>query len=184
MAAAKPQCSATAKSTRKQCTRPAIPGGTVCRFHGGAAPQVRAKAEQRETEREIREEIARLDVDPVADPLTALAQLAGQVLAWKDALAEKVNELASLRYESYGEHSSGEQLRAEVALWERALDRCNTVLGTMARLNIDERLAKVTERQAEIVANAVVATIADLGLPKETQREARSGVVRRLRSVS
>ena len=28
-------------------TRPAIPGGTVCRFHGGAAPQVQASARAR-----------------------------------------------------------------------------------------------------------------------------------------
>ncbi len=29
------------------CKFPAIPGGAVCRFHGGNAPQVRAKAEER-----------------------------------------------------------------------------------------------------------------------------------------
>ena len=29
------------------CKKPAIPGGTVCRFHGGAAPQVKAKADDR-----------------------------------------------------------------------------------------------------------------------------------------
>jgi hypothetical protein len=40
-------CTARAKSTGKACTRPAIPGGRVCRFHGGAAPQVREAARQR-----------------------------------------------------------------------------------------------------------------------------------------
>lgn len=38
------KCRATARSTGKRCTRPAIPGGTVCRYHGGAAPQVQKKA--------------------------------------------------------------------------------------------------------------------------------------------
>lgn len=41
------RCTAKAKSTGKSCTRPAIPGGVVCRYHGGAAPQVRQKAAAR-----------------------------------------------------------------------------------------------------------------------------------------
>lgn len=41
------QCSATSKTTGSQCRKPAIPGGTVCRNHGGNAPQVRRKAEER-----------------------------------------------------------------------------------------------------------------------------------------
>lgn len=41
------QCTAKAKSTGTQCARAAIAGGTVCRVHGGAAPQVKAKAMQR-----------------------------------------------------------------------------------------------------------------------------------------
>lgn len=41
------KCSAKSKRTGKQCGQWAIPGGTVCKWHGGAAPQVIAKAEQR-----------------------------------------------------------------------------------------------------------------------------------------
>lgn len=42
-----PRCKATSKQTGKQCGRTPIPGGTVCRYHGGAAPQVKLKALQR-----------------------------------------------------------------------------------------------------------------------------------------
>jgi hypothetical protein len=38
------QCKAISKGTGKQCKRKAIPGGTVCRYHGGGAQQVKAKA--------------------------------------------------------------------------------------------------------------------------------------------
>lgn len=41
------KCSATAKTTGEQCTQWAMHGGTVCRMHGGEAPQVRAKANER-----------------------------------------------------------------------------------------------------------------------------------------
>ena len=40
------RCSATTRSG-KQCAGPAIAGGTVCRMHGGSAPQVKAAARER-----------------------------------------------------------------------------------------------------------------------------------------
>lgn len=45
-------CVAKAKSTGLRCTKYAIPGGTVCRIHGGASPQVKRKAEERWAELE------------------------------------------------------------------------------------------------------------------------------------
>lgn len=41
------RCSAKSKQKGVQCGRTAIPGGTVCRYHGGAAPQVKLKALER-----------------------------------------------------------------------------------------------------------------------------------------
>src|SRR5215207_4714486 len=37
------QCTAISKQSGQQCKRKAIPGGTVCRWHGGSAQQVKAK---------------------------------------------------------------------------------------------------------------------------------------------
>lgn len=41
------RCKATAKSSGDRCGNKAIPGGTVCRMHGGAAPQVIRSARRR-----------------------------------------------------------------------------------------------------------------------------------------
>jgi uncharacterized protein YjbJ (UPF0337 family) len=54
------RCTATAKSTGERCKQPAIPGGEVCRFHGGAAEQVENKAQER--------------LDKMADTATARMQ--------------------------------------------------------------------------------------------------------------
>ena len=40
------RCKATSR-TGKRCAQPHIPGGTVCRYHGGAAPQVKKAALER-----------------------------------------------------------------------------------------------------------------------------------------
>ena len=41
------KCTAKSKTSGKRCAQFAIPGGTVCRFHGGAAPQVQKSAKER-----------------------------------------------------------------------------------------------------------------------------------------
>lgn len=42
-----PQCKATSRGSGHRCKLPAIKGGTVCRRHGGSAPQVQKKARER-----------------------------------------------------------------------------------------------------------------------------------------
>lgn len=140
------------------------PGTGRCKLHGGSTGDHRTHA----LNEQARREIARLDLPPVEDPLTQLAAVTAQVIGWKDQLAVKVNELTSLRYEGEG---SGEQLRAEVALWERALDRCEKFLTAMARLDIDNRLAKITEARATAIIVVFVAALEAAGIEGE-QREA------------
>lgn len=41
------QCTAHSKQSKQQCRNGSIPGGSVCRFHGGATPHVKAAAETR-----------------------------------------------------------------------------------------------------------------------------------------
>ncbi len=41
------QCTAFSKQKQQRCARNAIPGGTVCYWHGGNAPQVKEAARQR-----------------------------------------------------------------------------------------------------------------------------------------
>lgn len=69
-----PRCKARSKTTQSPCKQPAIPGGTVCRYHGGAAPQVKAKAQERLLAIQF-PAIARLAqlVEQVEYPSTAMA---------------------------------------------------------------------------------------------------------------
>ncbi|MFJ9771222.1 hypothetical protein ACIRVF_08255 [Kitasatospora sp. NPDC101157] len=157
------------------------PGTGRCRLHGGNTPGQKVRAAQDIAEQEVRAVLAELDVQPVDDPLTALMQLAGQVVAWQTATATLVNRIGDeIRYEG---GAGAEQLRAEVQLYERAMDRANAVLSSIARLNIEERLATISEAQAERILGAIDAVLAHLGVTGVQAAEAKTIAARHLRSV-
>ncbi len=178
-----PRCTARKVHTKEPCGAYAVKGSTVCRMHGGGTPQVKAAAAARLVEQQARRVFGRLgDVStPITDPLSALANLAGHVNAWMEFLAGRIEDLKSLTYSS---EFSGEQIMGEIQLWERALDRCNAVFGTAARLNIDERLAAITERQAEVVMAAIDAALDAAGVAAEQRVPAKRAAARRLRVVA
>ncbi|WP_327724430.1 hypothetical protein [Streptomyces europaeiscabiei] len=132
-------------------------------------------------ETEARAVLAELGVPAVGDPLEALLKLAGQVLAWQSATAALVNGLEDgIRYRGA---NGAEQLRAEISLYERAMDRAVAVLSAIARLNIDERLVAVTEKQADAMVNAINAALEAAGVDAEQAERARRAAARHLRSV-
>lgn len=90
------QCTAHARSG-SQCKRSPILGGTVCRMHGGAVPQVRAAAAAR---------IAAL-VDPALARLARLIDLA-ETDSVKLAAVKDVLDRAGLRPPEHVDHPAGE----------------------------------------------------------------------------
>lgn len=174
-----PRCSAR-RSDGGPCGNRPMRGQAVCRKHGGASPQAKAAAVRRQVEVEARQVLAELGVSPVADPLAALLKLGGQVIAWQEATAALVNRLDTIRYAGA---NGAEQLRAEVQLYERSMDRAVTVLSAIARLNIDERLVQVSERQADALIGALNAGLAALGISGEQANVARRAAARHLRAV-
>lgn len=150
----------------KPCRAWAVQGATVCRMHGGASKQAKTKAKERLLEREVLSTAARLagagKAPTIDNALEALAKLAGEILSVKDLFRERLADLDgnSWRYSGQG----AEQLRAEVALYERAMDRSVSVLGTISRLKIDERLARIQEEQGQAVVTVLSRVAARMGL--------------------
>ncbi|MFE3522231.1 hypothetical protein ACFXOD_11655 [Streptomyces sp. NPDC059161] len=178
-------CGAQRKQQPGPCTRPAgwgtsHPGTGRCKLHGGSTPNQKTSAARQRAEAEARAVLAELGVAPVDDPLKQLLALAGQVLAWQRATAELVNRLESVRYQSDG---GSEQIRAEVLLYERAMDRAVAVLTAIARLNIEERLAAVAGRQVDAVVGAVEAALASAGVRGEDAIQAKRVAARHLRAL-
>ncbi|MGW2520451.1 hypothetical protein ACWC09_26250 [Streptomyces sp. NPDC001617] len=157
------------------------PGTGRCRLHGGSTPTQKQAAHTAQAEANARKALATLNVESVDNPLAALSRLAGQAVAWQEALADCVNRLGDrIRYEGVG---GAEQLRSEIALYERAMDRCGQILGLIARLNIDERLAAITEAQAEKIMGAIDAALIAADVQGDAKTAAKQVAARHLRSA-
>lgn len=139
-----PRCHAMSKRTGQQCKRPAIPGGKVCRYHGGGAPQVKAAAERRLLVQSLLVQAAYWGDVRELDPATALEEelwrTAGHV-AWLQHLvgaqvaAEPLNERET--YDLY--------VQERKHLFE--------VSKACLSIGIEERRVRVSEQLAERIAS-------------------------------
>jgi len=116
----------------------------------------------------------------VENPLEELAYLVSEVLLYKDFCAEQV---AKLRGEYRYEGRSGEQLRAEVALYERSLDRAGKLLIEWSRLNIDERLTRIEEAKAAMILDVIRRTLLSAELSEEQRVKAEETAIKELRAL-
>src|SRR6266487_3072995 len=143
------------------------PGVGRCDHHGGATPTHRAHAERvllERAEASALAELHRIGVEPMGNPLEALAELAAEARRWQAILRAQVAELESL---SQTTPAGVEQIRAVVLLFERAMDRTAAFAAIMVKLNIDDRLVKLNARISEAmgarVAGVIEGILEDLG---------------------
>lgn len=157
-------------------------GHGSCWQHGGNAPASVVAAHRERLEHQTRVLFGQVagEVQPVTNPLAMYAEFAGRVVEWMRTMDSLLDDLQSPRFT---DDRGVEQIRGEVQLFERSMDRCNTVLASYARLNIDDRLAQIEKRKLDLIADALMQVLQEMGLSRDQQREARSGLARRLRLV-
>jgi hypothetical protein len=168
---------------RSPCKQPAgwgtnHVGSGPCKKHGGSISGVAKHHQAILIEAKVRTLFGQTeDTRPVDNPLAMYADFAGKVMAWMAVLDKLCHDIDSPRYAGL----TGEQIRGEVQLYERAMDRCNTVLSTYAKLNIDERLARITEAQQLMVLQAIEAALAAAEVTGARAVDAKKAAAKRLR---
>lgn len=145
------------------CQNPAVAGSTVCRSHGGSAPQVRRAAKRRLAIAEADKVLRDLEYQPVDNPLEELADIAGQAKSLMEWSAARVAELSNDL--DYRDAKDVDQLKAVVGLYERAMDRAARLVEACARLGLDERRVALEEATAELVVAAMQLAVRRAGLP-------------------
>lgn len=138
------------------CGQYAVPGATVCHYHGGSVPAVKRAAARRLAQAEAAELVAAQVT--ARGPLTLpevyaeLLTTAAQVVTWRDVLGARVAELEQFHGQ---DHNGDERVRADVALFERAMDRAGRVLELIGRLDLDSRMAALDERTGAALARVI-----------------------------
>jgi len=167
----------TCKGTNRAgspCGLRPIPGGTVCAWHGGKAPQVKAAAERRLLAAQITADatavLAHEGLEPVEDPLGELGKLASSAQAMMHALGARVNELNDVEHFDL---KSTPQLRVVVELYERAMDRTHRLLDSLVKHGYAERQVALAESEALLVAGVIRRVLAGLGLTKAQVEQAQ-----------
>ena len=167
------RCKARSKGSGEQCKRSPVPGAEVCVVHGGAAPQVRAKAAERLLTARIRGELAKVEIEPITDPAAAYADLAGEQWAFKELARQQIEVLEAWHSWSEG---AGEQIKATVQVYTAALAQMQKTLADMLRIGLSaEALRAAKERPSREQAEALQRVIDGLlgGLDLSAEQRAR-----------
>jgi hypothetical protein len=163
------------------CRRRPMRGQKRCDMHGAKAPQALVAARRRAIEAEAAQAAARHEVNADINPLRALQQLAAEVLVFKNYLRSQVAQMEELIADN--RLTGTDDVRALVTLYERALDRSSRILVDIARLNIDERLMKISRAHGDHIAWVIEAVLTEYQLAF-TSDAVRMSVVRAMDRVA
>lgn len=198
----KRQCKGTSKQTGNRCGLAPVRGGTVCRFHGGSAPAVKAAARRNVEEAAAREQMARavttlglpVDVDPGKALLDEIHWTAGHV-AW---LRSKVQELQDSELtwgRTQTDNGVGPQGPVDTVtekavpntwyqLYMAEREHLAKVCSLALRAGIEERKVKLAESQGLLVADVIRRILGALGLTPAQQLLVPEIVPRELRALA
>lgn len=171
------------RSTGEQCRHLAMIGQNVCKHHGGLSPNAKAAAARRLADAKAEKTVARYlrdqPVPAIDDPIRAMESMIADTQAFYLFVANHVANLDVAEWTG----KEGE-LSEYVRLLERAQTRSQRFLADWVRLGLEERLVRLSERQAEAIGRVIDGVLNALGLDEATLAKARGELPRQLRLVS
>ncbi len=154
----RPRCAATNRSGSR-CQKTPVPGATVCRYHGGAAPQVALAAARRVARNEAVADLAGRDIPPISDPGHSLLRAAGEMEALKDALGERAAALQEAQI-TVTDKQGQQALAAVITAYEQSLRGLSDTLVRILKLGLQDRQVRVQEAQSRLLVEAVTKALA------------------------
>lgn len=154
------------------------PGFGRCKLHGGNSPSGNKAAAAAEGRYLLGVLVS--DREPVTDPTAELRRVGAIALTWMEACRETIEHLKDFRYQ---DDKGGEQLRSEIPVFERAMDRATVLLATLAKLGLDEREVAVSEAKAQMLLRALEAGLAENGITGPQATAVKQATGRHLRLV-
>jgi len=101
--------------------------------------------------------------DPIGNPFIELMDLASEIKAFKEIMRQVTAYLFSKDRIRSAHARVGEQLRAEVLIYERAQERLAKILIDITKLGIEARLAAIEEQQMRTIEQAMTIAVQRAG---------------------
>lgn len=188
------RCTATSRQTGRRCGARRVPGATVCHWHGGKAPQTKAKAEERVRTEAARAEAARFAARTDIHPADALLELvhyqAGIVTYWRNRIEDITDadlEWGVTREKTGGDdHGTTSEAAPHIAykLLTEAQDKLAAYASAALRAGVDERRVRLAEQQGALVAQVIRGVLDALNLTPEQQQLVPRVVPEQLRLIT
>lgn len=172
------------KKDGTRCNNAALRGQTVCGSHGGKAPQALAAGRDRALEQQADRYLRGITrFAPIDNPFLELLELAGRAKVWMERLSGIVGEMREDHIRYIADGVGTEQLDSRILLYERSIDRLGGLLTNIARLGIEDRLARIEEMKADAIVQALDAAVAEAGIDTQPAVVLRGAFARHLRAV-
>jgi hypothetical protein len=124
--------------------------------------------------------VAKFGWEPISNPYEVLADLLGEIVAFKDYLRGKVDELD--RLVTFGE--AGEQVKGVLGAYERALDRSLKAAGDIGKLDLSARALQfeqaLSAAEAAWLGGVLESVLVEAGLTSQVVSVVLAGLGRRL----
>lgn len=144
------------KFLQRPCMKDPIVGSRYCRTHEDPTAISSGKLAEVEARMSADVRILQMLHDPTAKPVddvaAEFAKMVGILRNAFHAAGARVNKLSSVGVQTA---AGGEQLRAEVILWERLIHHLRSSLVDMARLGIEERRVRLDETRGNKLASGL-----------------------------
>ena len=193
-------CQAHKKEARGggPCLATPVPGGTVCKWHGGNSPSAKAAATKRLATLAAAEQVARLGLRVDIHPADVLIDLvhwtAGEVAYWRAQVVAIEDEggRRSLTWGVTKEKSGGDdfgttqEAKPHIAyvMLRDASDRLAQYAAAALKAGVEERRVRMAEQQGALVADVIKGILAALNLTAEQQLLVPTVVPQQLRLLT
>jgi hypothetical protein len=105
--------------------------------------------------------------------LERMAEALETIQNWVNESRANMDTLSAHEYR-YKDRAGQEQLRSEVAIFERALDRLSKHLGAMSKVSLQDKLVSLGKSQVDMMIRMIMTVVTELRLDEERAKRAQT----------
>lgn len=134
---------------------------------------------QSDIERVIEERTSVPDKDARMTALEKMLEAFDRVIAFEQATGKMMANLDPSDWR-YTDRTGSEQIRSEVVLYERAMDRTARILKDISKMALDSKIVSLGKAQTELMVRILMATVNEMGLDVKQIDQARQVLLNKL----